>query len=160
MSCVVLAERHHGLAEGVRGLLETMFGTIVMVADKGSLLDVASRLQPDVAVVDLSLGHDGGLDWLRSVRQHCPALKVVALSVHDEPAVRRAAMDAGADDFVLTGARGHEERSLDRDLSRIFSGAPSRLPCRDGGGPGTGPPAQAVGAPEGRPIDQGMQSHK
>jgi two-component system secretion response regulator SsrB len=103
-SCVLLADRHHGLSEGVRGLLETTFGTVVMVADKDSLLDVAFRLQPDVAVVDLSLARDGGLDWLRAVRQRCPDLKVVVLSVHDEEAVRRAALDAGADAFVLKRA--------------------------------------------------------
>ena len=103
-SCVLLADRHHGLSEGVRGLLETAFGTVVMVADKTSLLDVAFRLRPDVAVVDLSLARDGDLDWLRAVRQGCPGLKVIALSVHDEEAVRRAAMAAGADAFVLTRA--------------------------------------------------------
>jgi len=40
-SCVQLADRHHGLSEGVRGRVETAFGTVVMVADKTSLLDVA-----------------------------------------------------------------------------------------------------------------------
>jgi len=103
-SCVLLADRHHGLSEGVRGLLETAFGTVVMVADKTSLLDVAFRLRPDVAVVDLSLARDGDLDWLKAVRQRCPGLKVIALSVHDEEAVRRAAMAAGADAFVLKRA--------------------------------------------------------
>jgi two-component system secretion response regulator SsrB len=103
-SCVLLADRHHGLSEGVRGLLETCFGTVVMVADQTSLLDVAFRLRPDVAVVDLSLARDGGLDWLTAVRERCPGLKVIALSVHDEQAVRRAAMAAGADAFVLKRA--------------------------------------------------------
>jgi DNA-binding NarL/FixJ family response regulator len=103
-SCVLLADRHHGLSEGVRGLLETAFGTVVMVADKASLHDVACRLQPDVAVVDLSLARDGDLDWLKAVRQRCPDLKVIALSVHDEETVRLAAMAAGADDFVLKRA--------------------------------------------------------
>ena len=104
LSCVLLADRHHGLSEGVRGLLETAFGTVVMVADKTSLLDVAFRLRPDVAVVDLSLARDGDLEWLKAVRQRCPGLKVIALSVHHEEAVRRAPMAAGADAFVLKRA--------------------------------------------------------
>ena len=103
-SCVLLADRHHGLVEGVRGLLETAFGTVVMVADTESLQDVAFRLRPDVAVVDVSLARDGGLEWLRAVRAKCPELKVIALSVHDEDSVRSAAMDAGADAFVLKRA--------------------------------------------------------
>ena len=35
--CVLLADRHHGLTEGVRGLLETSFDAVVMVADGGVL---------------------------------------------------------------------------------------------------------------------------
>jgi DNA-binding NarL/FixJ family response regulator len=41
---------------------------------------------------------------LRAVRQRCPELKVIVLSVHDEQSVRRAAMEAGADAFVLKRA--------------------------------------------------------
>ena len=104
LSCVLVADRHHGLTEGVRGLLETAFDTVVMVADEASLLAGADRLRPDVAVVDLSLARDSGLGWLRAVRACCPDLKVIVLSVHDEETVRRAAMEAGADAFVLKRA--------------------------------------------------------
>ena len=103
-SCVLLADRHHGLTEGVRGLLETTFGTVVMVADEASLLEGAERIRPDVAIVDISLARDSGLGWLRALRQRCPEVKVIVLSVHDEQSVRRAAMDAGADSFVLKRA--------------------------------------------------------
>jgi two-component system secretion response regulator SsrB len=103
-SCVLLADRHHGLTEGVRGLLETTFRTVVMVADEASLLEGADRIRPDVAIVDISLAQDSGLGWLRALRQRCPEVKVIVLSVHDEQSVRRAAMDAGADSFVLKRA--------------------------------------------------------
>ncbi len=100
-SCVLLAGRHHGLTEGVRTLLETEFGAVFMVADTASFLEGAGRLQPDVAIVDLSLAQDGGLGWLGAVRHRCPGLKVIVLSVHDEQSVRQAVMEAGADGFVL-----------------------------------------------------------
>jgi DNA-binding NarL/FixJ family response regulator len=103
-SCVLLADRHHGFTEGVRTLLETAFATVIMVADTASLLEGAGRLRPDVAVVDLSLARDGDLGWLGALRQRSPGLKVIVLSVHDEQSVRRAAMEAGADDFVLKRA--------------------------------------------------------
>ena len=104
LSCVLLADRHHGLTEGVRGLLETVFGTVVMVADEASLLEGAVRLRPEVAVVDVSLARDSGLGWLRAVRRRCPDLKIIVLSVHDEESVRSAALAAGADAFVLKRA--------------------------------------------------------
>jgi DNA-binding NarL/FixJ family response regulator len=88
----------------VRGLLATAFGTVVMVADEGSLIEGAGRLQPDMAIVDLSLAQDSHLNWLHALRHSCPELKVIVLSVHDEQSVREAVMRAGADAFVLKRA--------------------------------------------------------
>jgi DNA-binding NarL/FixJ family response regulator len=99
--CVLLADRHHGLTEGVRGMLETSFDAVVMVADEASLVESAKRLQPMVAVVDLSLMAGESLRWLKWLRALCPELKVILLSVHDEPSVCQAAMAAGADGYVL-----------------------------------------------------------
>ena len=121
-SCVLLADRHHGLTEGVRGLLETVFATVVMVADEPSLLEGALRIQPDLAVVDLSLSPACGLGWLRELRKRCPGLKIVVLSVHDESSVRGAALDAGADAFVL-------KRAIATDLLSAVD------EVRDGSGP-------------------------
>ena len=104
LSCVLLADRHHGLTEGVRGLLATAFESVVMVADEASLIDGAGRVQPDVAIVDLSLARSSQLNWLQTLRQRCPGLKVIVLSVHDEPSVREAVLSAGADAFVLKRA--------------------------------------------------------
>ena len=104
IKCVLLADRHHGLTEGLRGLLETFFDAVVMVADENSLFESATRLQPILAVVDLSLARGDNLQWLQGLRARCPGLKIIVLSVHDEPSVCRAVLDAGADGFVLKRA--------------------------------------------------------
>ena len=101
VNCVLLADRHHGLNEAVRGLLESAFEAVVMVADEASLFESAKRLQPTLAVVEISLVHDDGFRWLQRLRKSCPDLKLILLSVHDEPSVCRAAMEAGAHGFVL-----------------------------------------------------------
>jgi DNA-binding NarL/FixJ family response regulator len=123
-NCVLLADRHHGLTEGVRGLLETMFGTVVMVADEPSLLESAARLKPEMAVVDVSLVRDGSLQWIRSLRERCPLLKLIIVSVHDEPSVRRAAMGAGADGFVLKRAIATDLMPTAKSLLADHGGAP------------------------------------
>jgi DNA-binding NarL/FixJ family response regulator len=75
-----------------------------MVADEASLIEGAGRLQPNVAVIDLSLARSGGLGWLSALRRLCPDTTIVAISVHDEATVREAALAAGADAFVLKRA--------------------------------------------------------
>ena len=54
-SCVLLADRHHGLRDSVRGLLETEFDNVFMVATEAALLEGAGRLNPAVVLVDMSL---------------------------------------------------------------------------------------------------------
>ncbi len=98
---VLLADRHPEMLEGVRGLLETAFDAVVMVADESSLLEAAERLQPDLVVVDLSLKAARGVNVVRRVKDRVPGVKVLALSVHDEPAAVREAMAAGAAGYVL-----------------------------------------------------------
>jgi DNA-binding NarL/FixJ family response regulator len=102
--CVLLADRHHGLIEGVHGLLQSTFTTVVMVADENSLVESVDRMRPTVVVVDLSLGSGGGFSWLRRLLAHSPASKVIVLSVHDEPTVVQSALEGGASGFVLKRA--------------------------------------------------------
>ncbi len=100
-NCVLLADRHHRLSEGVRGLLETTFSKVFMVADQTSLMEGAERLSPALVVVDVSLAQGDISDLLHSIHDRAPAAKLLLLSVHDEPAVAAAAFAAGADGLVL-----------------------------------------------------------
>ena len=99
--CVILADAHHGLREGVRGLLETMFDAVVMVADERSLFEAADRLDAELAVVDLSLPVSAEANVMRRLRARHPGLKIVILSVHDEPSAVDQAMASSVEGFVL-----------------------------------------------------------
>jgi DNA-binding NarL/FixJ family response regulator len=99
-NCVLLADPHHGLSEGVRNLLATMFKSVVMVADEVSLFESAGRLQSDLAIVDLALSHGNALDFVRRLRGRFPDMRLIIVSVHDQPSVSRSVVEAGADAFV------------------------------------------------------------
>jgi len=127
--CVLLAERHYGLIEGIRGLLETVFQRVFMVADDASLMDGAARLQPDLVVADLSLAAGDLPDFVRRLRIHAPAAKVLMLSAYYHPTISRSISSAGADGFVAKRAIGTELLTAvdavlagQRYLSRTASG--------------------------------------
>ena len=73
--CVLLADRHHRLMEGVRGLLETEFDVVVMVSDEKSLCEGATRMKPGVILVDLSLAQGDGLGLVRRLRDRLPEVQ-------------------------------------------------------------------------------------
>ncbi len=99
--CVLLADRHHGLTEGIRRLLETSFDAVVMVADEASFLAGAERLRPNVVVADLALTPGESFGWLRRLLMRCPESRVIVLSTHEELTVIQAALEAGAAGLVL-----------------------------------------------------------
>jgi len=102
--CVLVADPHHGLSEGVRRLLATTFDTVVMVADEVSLFESAGRLRSDLAVVDLTLSHGNALEFVRRLRGRFPDMKLIIVSVHDQWTVSRSVLEAGADGFVVKRA--------------------------------------------------------
>jgi DNA-binding NarL/FixJ family response regulator len=98
---VLLADRNFGLRDGVRGLLETEFETVIMVADEVSLLGGAAGLKPAIVVVDVSLAGGDLRGLLARITERSPGSKVLMLTVHDEATVAEAALAAGAEAVVL-----------------------------------------------------------
>jgi DNA-binding NarL/FixJ family response regulator len=98
---VILADTHHTMLEGIRGLLETMFDAVVMVADDTSLFDTAARLEADLIVADLSLPVSRDVNIVARLKGRFPKLKLIVLSVHDESIAVEEVMKAGAEGFVL-----------------------------------------------------------
>jgi DNA-binding NarL/FixJ family response regulator len=131
LNCVLLAERHHGLSDGVRGLLETAFSAVFMVADATSLLEGAARIRPQLVVVDTALAGGDLPGLLQALREVAPETKVVLLSVHDAADVTAAAMASGADRIV-------QKHSIASDLLPAIDAlvmSSGRLTERAGDGP-------------------------
>jgi DNA-binding NarL/FixJ family response regulator len=106
---VILADRHQNLLEGIRGLLETMFDYVVMVADENSLLEAIDRVRPDLVIIDLSLPTTGEPNAVLRLRKYDPWLRFIVLSVHDDQTVLARCLSSAASGFVL-------KRSIATDL--------------------------------------------
>lgn len=98
---VLLADSHLPMLQGVRSLLESLFAAVVMVADEASLLETIERLDPDLVVVDLSMPVQEGTNVARQLMGRFPGLRLIALSVHDEPTVATRMLNEGVAGFVL-----------------------------------------------------------
>ena len=101
---VLLADSHQETLGVLRTLLNDRFGVVAMVADMESLAQVARKLSPDAAIANLTLPRNGrgvNVNIIKHVRAECPELKIIILSVHDDPVVIREVMAAGAAGYVL-----------------------------------------------------------
>jgi DNA-binding NarL/FixJ family response regulator len=98
---VLLADSHLGMLGGVHSLLEALFETVLMVADERSLLEAVTVFKTDLVVVDLSLPREGEANIARRLMALHPDLRLIVLSVHDEPTVVGQVLSAGVAGFVL-----------------------------------------------------------
>ena len=71
------------------------------VFDGQSLVEAATRLDPDVIVSDISMPGLGGLGALRGIKHAGCRSRVVFLTVHEDPDFAREAMSLGADAYVV-----------------------------------------------------------
>jgi DNA-binding NarL/FixJ family response regulator len=98
---VLLADNHLSLLQGVHSLLDALFKTVLMVADERSLMEAIAIFKPDLVVVDLSLRGEGEANVARRLMERHPDLRLIVLSVHDEPTVATLVKSTGAAGFVL-----------------------------------------------------------
>ena len=113
---VLLADSHLGMLGGVHGLLDALFETVVMVADERSLMEATATFKPDLVVVDLSLPPPSEVNIARRLMSQHPDMRLVVLSVYDDPTVAIVVLEAGAAGFVL-------KRSAATDLAAAVHAA-------------------------------------
>jgi DNA-binding NarL/FixJ family response regulator len=97
----LLADDHLILAEGLRGILEPEFEVVAVVADGRALVAAARHHRPDVIVADVTMPLLNGIDAVMQLRELGLEAKVVFLTMHNDVAYARRAMEAGAMGFVL-----------------------------------------------------------
>jgi DNA-binding NarL/FixJ family response regulator len=65
------------------------------------VLPAIRELKPSIAVIDISLGHDSGIDLIRNIRQQHPDLPLLVLSMHDESLYAERVLRAGAKGYIM-----------------------------------------------------------
>jgi DNA-binding NarL/FixJ family response regulator len=119
---VVLADDHKLFSDGLKKLLEDSSHFIVLKQfTKGDvLLDGLVELRPTLLVMDIEIiGELNGLEVLRRIRLNDKSLKVVLLSMHEEPVYWREAAEAGADAYLT---KSIESAILIQHLIRVVNG--------------------------------------
>jgi len=107
---ILVADDHEIVRQGLRALLETQPGWQVVgeAVDGRDAVDKTKRLQPDVAVLDVSMPNLNGLEATRQIRKASPETEVLILTMHDSEQLVREVLEAGARGYVLKSDAGRE----------------------------------------------------
>ena len=130
---VLLADDHQLLRQGVRRLLEGE-PDIQVVGEASDGLEVqamAQELQPDVILMDVSMGVVDGISATRQLLRQFPWMKVVMLTMHSQDGHLFQALQAGAIGYILKTAGADQVPPR----TRVWRGTwARRLPVRSAGG--------------------------
>ncbi len=117
---VVLADDHAVVRAGIRQFLERS-GRIQVVAeasDGREACDLIARHLPDVAVFDIQMPVQSGIEAARWVRANHPTVGVLVLTAYDDEPYVQAALKAGANGYVLKTAEPNEIVEAVEDVFR------------------------------------------
>jgi DNA-binding NarL/FixJ family response regulator len=107
------------LLDALKGLLEPAYSVVGLVREGRALLKAADRLRPDVVVLDIAMPHLNGLDAGRQLKKKMPAVKLIFLTMNEDPYLVGEAFRAGASAFLLKQAAGME---LTDAITKVLKG--------------------------------------
>lgn len=107
---IFLADDHAVVREGLKALINRQPGMEVVgeAADGRTACVRAAELRPDVVVMDVSMPDMTGVQATRELQSVAPAIKILALTVHEDRAYVRELLAAGAAGYVLKRAAAED----------------------------------------------------
>lgn len=154
---LVLAEDHTILREGVRAILAAAEDLTVVgeATDGREAIQRASECRPDLVLLDLSMPRTGGLEALKEIKRVSEGTRVLVLTVHKTEEYVFAALQAGADGYVLKDASSTEllqaVRSVlagERHLSPAIAGKVATRDLKPGEPAGAASPFELLSSRE------------
>jgi DNA-binding NarL/FixJ family response regulator len=116
---VLLADDHLMLLDALKGLLEPTYSVVGLVIDGRELLKAAEQLSPDIVVLDIAMPKLNGLDAGRQLKQSMPGVKLIFMTMNEDPYLVGEAFRAGASAFLLKQAAGLE---LNEAIQEVLKG--------------------------------------
>jgi DNA-binding NarL/FixJ family response regulator len=105
---LMLADDHTILVEAFRKLLEPHYDIVGSVSDGRALLETAPLLNPAVIVVDIGMPLMNGLEAGLRLKEQMPTMKLIFLTMNDDPDLAVEAMRSGASGYLLKSSAAEE----------------------------------------------------
>lgn len=117
---ILLADDHDAVRRGLRAMLEDHPGWQVCgeAADGREAVQLAAKLRPDIAVLDLEMPELNGLEATRQIKKELLDVEVLIYTMHETEQLIREVLVAGARGYVLKADAGYQLIEAVEALSR------------------------------------------
>ncbi|HEX5171054.1 MAG TPA: response regulator transcription factor [Cyclobacteriaceae bacterium] len=118
---IVLADDHPLIREGFKSLLnKSEKFEIIGEAENGKeLIEIATRMQPDIILTDVKMPFVNGLEAIEKLSKEFPAMRFIVLTMHEEREYIVNALKIGASGYLLKTIEGIE---LEKAITTIYQG--------------------------------------
>lgn len=98
---IVVGDDNPAMLEAITHILQNDFDVVAALEQACSVVDQVPKLDPDVLVLDVSMGEMNGFEIARQLRSGRCRSKIVFLTVHEQLEFIRSALDVGASGYVF-----------------------------------------------------------
>jgi DNA-binding NarL/FixJ family response regulator len=105
---VLLADDHSLLCEAFTKLLEPHCDVVGTVGNGRAVLDAVVMLNPDIVILDIGMPLLNGMDAARQLRQAAPKVKIIFLTMNEDPDLAAEAFRLGAAGYLLKNSAAKE----------------------------------------------------
>jgi len=118
---VLIIDDHPLFSRGLAQLIETQkeYKVVAMAQNRNEALDTIQKFTPNLAIVDLNLGQEDGLDLIKDILIYSPKTTVLVLSMHDERYYAERALKAGAKGYIM---KAEAETSVINAIRTVMDG--------------------------------------
>src|SRR5260370_29068314 len=119
--CVFIVDDHPLVREGLTTLINRQSDLIVCgeAKDSAEAIGGIADERPDVAIIDISLTNESGLELIKHLVKQFPQVALIVLSMHDEALYAERALRAGARGYVMK----HEmSKNVLASIRRVLGG--------------------------------------
>ena len=118
---VLIIDDHPLFSRGLSQLIETQeaYKVTGMAKNHDEAMKMVNELSPDLAIVDLNLGQEDGLELIKDILSVKPETKVLVLSMHDERYYAERALKAGAKGYIM---KEEAESSVSTAINTVMNG--------------------------------------
>lgn len=117
---ILIADDHKVFREGIISILEEVedITVIAEAADGREVLERLKEVQPEIILMDITMGDTNGIDTTKLVKAAYPNIKILALSMHSESGYIIKMLEVGASGYLLKDAGKEEMETAIRIIAK------------------------------------------